>query len=106
MRHFSVTQLNDYLSRVDTSPVLLDVREQWEYDICHLNDSSLIPMGQLPNRLDELNKDEETVVICHHGVRSLQVCYFLTSAGFSNLINLSGGLAAWALDIDKDMATY
>lgn len=106
MRHFSVGQLHDYLSRVATPPVLLDVREPWEYDICHLHDSTLIPMGQLANRVQELNKDEETVVICHHGVRSLQVCYFLTSAGFTNLINLSGGLAAWALDIDKDMATY
>ena len=85
---------------------MLDVREPWEYDICHLNDVRLIPMGQLTNRLDELDKDAETVVICHHGVRSLQVCYFLASAGFTNLINLSGGLAAWAQAIDKDMATY
>jgi len=106
VRHFTVRQLHDYLERAETPPLLLDVREPWEFDICHLNGSQLIPMGQLHEQLEALDKEQETVVICHHGIRSLQVCYFLSSVGFTNLINLSGGLDAWAKDIDSSMATY
>ncbi|MBD3669292.1 MAG: sulfurtransferase [Gammaproteobacteria bacterium] len=105
MRHFTVKQLHDYLQQ-EASPLLLDVREPWEYEICHLDGSTLIPMGSLHQRLDELDREQEIVVICHHGVRSLQVCYYLASAGFSNLINLSGGIDAWANELDPDMATY
>jgi len=63
-------------------------------------------MGRLHEQLEALDREQETVVICHHGVRSLQVCYYLGSEGFSNLINLSGGIDAWANEIDSSMATY
>ena len=106
MRHFTVRQLQDYLDQAEKPPLLLDVREPWEYEICHLEGSELIPMGHLHEHIEELDKEQETVVICHHGIRSLQVCYYLGSAGFTNLINLSGGIDAWANEIDRDMATY
>jgi rhodanese-related sulfurtransferase len=106
VRHFTVRQLHDYLEQAENPPLLLDVREPWEYDICHLEASELIPMGQLHEKLEGLDREQETVVICHHGIRSLQVCYYLASAGFTNLINLSGGIDAWAKEIDSDMATY
>jgi rhodanese-related sulfurtransferase len=63
-------------------------------------------MRTMPARLEELDRARETVVICHHGVRSRMVCRFLESQGFSNLINLSGGVDAWAREVDHQMPTY
>jgi rhodanese-related sulfurtransferase len=106
MREFEADELKDYLETKPESPVLLDVRQPWEYDICNLDDSVLIPMSQIPVKLDQLEKDQETVVICHHGIRSRRVASFLEQAGFSNIINLKGGLDAWARTVDLNMATY
>ncbi|MCK4706060.1 MAG: sulfurtransferase [Gammaproteobacteria bacterium] len=106
MREFDAQQLELHLKDNGSCPLLLDVRQDWEYDICHLQGSLLIPMAQIPTELDELDKDRETVVICHHGIRSRQIGYYLEQAGFDNVINLKGGLNAWAKIIDKNMATY
>jgi rhodanese-related sulfurtransferase len=106
MREFEAVELKDYLESVEEVPLLLDVRQPWEYQICKLDDSVLIPMSTIPANLDQLDKDRETVVICHHGVRSRRVAYFLEQAGFSNVINLRGGVAGWARDVDADMVTY
>ena len=106
MREFDAQQLEHYLKNNDSRPLLLDVRQQWEYDICRIAGSLLIPMAQIPAELNELDKDRETVVICHHGIRSRQIGYYLEQAGFDNVINLKGGVDAWAKIIDKTMATY
>jgi len=106
MREFDAQQLEQHLRENNSRPLLLDVRQGWEYDICHIEGSQLIPMGQILNKLDELDKDRETVVICHHGIRSRQVGFYLEQAGFNNVINLRGGVNSWAKIIDKDMATY
>jgi len=106
MRELDPNELYDYLTTVAQAPLLLDVRQPGEYEICRLEPSVLIPMGQIPANLDELDQDQETVVICHHGIRSRQVAYYLEQAGFSNVINLNGGLAAWARTVDNTMATY
>jgi rhodanese-related sulfurtransferase len=106
MREFEADELKNYLETKPEAPVLLDVRQPWEYDICNLHDSVLIPMSQIVVRLDQLEKDQETVVICHHGIRSRRVALFLEQAGFSNIINLKGGLDAWARRVDLNMATY
>ena len=90
----------------DAEPLLLDVREPWEFEICHLEGSVNLPMGQIPQRLEELRDAEETVVICHHGVRSMQVIGFLQQQDFDNLINLDGGVDAWARSVDPDMPVY
>ena len=87
-------------------PLLLDVREQWEFQTCRLAESRLVPMGELPGRIGELDPQTETVVICHHGGRSLQAAMFLEQQGFTHVHNLAGGLDAWARSVDPKMPTY
>jgi len=106
MQQLSVRGLKERLDTPGEPPVILDVREGWELRICALPDAVHIPMGQIPARADELDPDRETVVVCHHGVRSLRVVHFLESRGFNNLYNLSGGVDAWAREIDPAMHTY
>lgn len=88
------------------APVVLDVRENWEHEICRLPDSLHIPMGSLPMRLAELPGDRPIVVLCHHGMRSLQVTQWLRSRGREDVGNLRGGIDAWAREIDASMPSY
>lgn len=106
MRQFTPRQLKEYLDSTEPKPLLLDVREQWEYDICHITNSQLLPMGQIPQKMSTLNKSQEIVVICHHGIRSRQVGYYLAHYGFTNLINLEGGVEAWAQEVEPSMQRY
>ncbi len=106
MRDLSAQELQLYLGSVATPPLLLDVREPWEYRICRLENSQLVPMGQIPTRLEELDAEREIVVICHHGIRSAQVGRFLERQGFTHVVNLRGGLDGWAHEVDKDMPIY
>jgi rhodanese-related sulfurtransferase len=87
-------------------PLLLDVREPWESQICRLPGSLLMPMQTVPARHTELDPDADTVVICHHGVRSLQAAMFLKQAGFTRLYNLAGGMDAWARAVETSMPVY
>ena len=88
------------------APVLLDVREGWEYETCHIQGSLLIPMSSIPARQEELDPEGAIVCICHHGARSMQVGAFLERAGFEQIVNLTGGIHAWAMQIDSSMPTY
>ncbi len=106
MREMDAATLSEYLERCDTPPLLLDVRQPWEFDVCRIEGSQLIPMGQLPRKLAELDPEQETVVICHHGIRSRSVGRFLEQQGFSKVINLSGGVDQWAKQVDNTMPTY
>ena len=106
MRQMSVTELKAYLDNAEDKPLLLDVRESWEYRVCRLEDTKLVPMRFIPEALPELDPAQETVVICHHGIRSRQVALYLEHQGFSNVINLQGGVAAWAREVDPTMPTY
>ena len=106
MRRLSAPELKEYLEKADTSPLLLDVREPWEFQVCRIPNAQLLPMRQIPMAVDSLDPHRETVVICHHGVRSFAVARFLEQAGFSNVINLDGGVAGWARDVDPSMPTY
>ena len=65
-----------------------------------------MPMRSVPARYLELRRDDEIVVVCHHGARSFRVALFLEQQGFSNIINLYGGMAAWQRDVEPTMATY
>ena len=87
-------------------PVLLDVRQPWEYQTCRIEGSTLVPMNTIPARTRELDPEAETVVICHHGARSYQVALFLESNGFSKLYNLQGGVNAWAEQVESGMPRY
>jgi len=87
-------------------PLLLDVRENWEFETCHIAGSTQIPMHLVPVRVVELDDDQEIVCICHHGVRSMQVAAFLEHNGFNNITNLTGGIHAWAAQVDSSMPKY
>ncbi len=87
-------------------PILLDVRDAWEYETCHIEGSINISMSNAQRMIDELKADDETVVICHHGMRSFQVASYLEGNGYSNVANLEGGVDAWAKSVDADMAQY
>ena len=97
-------QLAEYLQ--NARPLLLDVREPWEFDTCHLAGSINIPMGEISQRLNEIASSSVCVVICHHGVRSMQVIQYLQQQDMELLINLDGGVDAWARQVDPDMAIY
>ncbi|HUA52852.1 MAG TPA: rhodanese-like domain-containing protein [Candidatus Sulfotelmatobacter sp.] len=85
---------------------ILDVREPWEREICALPDSIDIPMAELPERVGELPTDRTLVVVCHHGMRSLQVTRWLRAHGHALACNLQGGIDAWASQIDDAMKRY
>lgn len=107
MQQISPRQLHDWLQDGSRNkPVLLDVREQWEFDACRIPGSKHMPMRTIPVRYAELDPNADIVVICHHGARSFQVAMFLEHQGISGVINLQGGIAAWARDVDSGMRQY
>jgi rhodanese-related sulfurtransferase len=107
MRQLSATQLKEWLADAERGkPLLLDVRESWEFETCRIAGSKSMPLGGIPARYRELNKDQDIVMICHHGARSFQAGMFLEQMGFPGIINLQGGVAAWARDVDPAMPTY
>ena len=104
MRRIDAAQLAVQLEH--ETPMLLDVREPWEFEICHIDGSVNIPMGQVSRQLEQLQTASEIVVICHHGIRSQQVIIFLQQQSVATLVNLDGGVDAWARTIDLDMPVY
>ncbi|MEM1182419.1 MAG: molybdopterin-synthase adenylyltransferase MoeB [Acidobacteriota bacterium] len=86
--------------------VLLDVREEQEYELCRIDGSVLIPMRELPGKLAELDSAALTVVHCHHGPRSSHAVHYLRSQGFDRATNLAGGIDAWSLHIDPAVPRY
>lgn len=109
MQHLTVTELANWLAQTDVQrppPILLDVREDWEIQTCALPGIQHMPMRSVPTRASELDEDANIVCICHHGMRSLQVANWLTSQGFANVHNLTGGMDAWARQIDPGMPVY
>ena len=95
-------------SRLDAgdNPLLLDVREDWEYEICRIDGSVNISMANVNQMLEQLSPENETVVICHHGMRSFQIGSFLENNGFNHIVNLEGGIDAWARTVDPNMDRY
>ena len=85
---------------------LLDVREPGEYEICNLNNSKLIPLGDLTSRVHELDTADDIIVYCHHGMRSLQATRILKGMGYKKVRNLAGGIDAWAAKFDQKMPRY
>jgi rhodanese-related sulfurtransferase len=89
------------------SPILLDVRERWEYETARLPESVLMPMGDVPSRAHaELDPDSHIVVVCHHGQRSLSVAMWLRNQGFDFAQSLAGGIDAWSRTIDPSIPRY
>ncbi|MDG6898293.1 MAG: molybdopterin-synthase adenylyltransferase MoeB [Nitrososphaerota archaeon] len=88
------------------SPFLLDVREPYEYQFCHLEGAKLIPLGQLQSRMNEVDRKASVVVYCHTGVRSSFAAKVLKEAGFTDVRNLTGGIESWAQHVDRTMPRY
>jgi len=86
--------------------VVLDVREPYEIFLASFPGATHIPMGDIPSRLSELDPDRETVVVCHHGIRSAQVAIYLARMGFEHVLNLSGGIDAWSETADPATPRY
>ena len=86
--------------------VLLDVREHSELTICQIEGALHIPMDEVPERHKALSRDAPLIVFCHHGMRSLNVVKYLEAKGFKNALNLTGGIHAWAAEVDPRMKQY
>ncbi|WP_076593419.1 rhodanese-like domain-containing protein [Herminiimonas arsenitoxidans] len=107
MQHLTAPELAALIAESpDSAPVLLDVREPWEYQTCQIAGSVSIPMNTIPVQLEQLDKDAHIVCVCHHGARSMRVAHFLEANGFTQVTNLTGGIHAWAQQVDPAMPTY
>jgi rhodanese-related sulfurtransferase len=107
VEHISATELAAWLNDpARPRPVLLDVRENWEFETCRIDGSMQIVMNTIPARQQELDEEAQIVCICHHGARSMQVAAFLERNGFGKVMNLTGGIHAWAVQVDNTMAQY
>jgi rhodanese-related sulfurtransferase len=107
MQHLTALELADWLADdARPGPFLLDVREPWEFETCHIAGATLMPMQTIPARIDDLDEEAAIVCICHHGARSLQVAAFLERHGFGKVSNLTGGVHAWAVQVDSAMPKY
>jgi rhodanese-related sulfurtransferase len=98
----------DLKDRLDSPnpPVVLDVREPAEIAIARMPGAIEIPMNEVPRRLEEIPSEREVVVVCHHGMRSAQVASFLADRGRTGVLNLSGGIDAWSLQVDPSVRRY
>lgn len=107
MKQLSVAELSRWLTDARRAPpLLLDVRERWEFARCRIDGSELVPLGTLPARLASFDCSRPTVCICHHGTRSLHAAMMLERHGCADVYNLVGGVDAWARQIDASMAVY
>ena len=95
-----------FLLKNNIDAAILDVREDNEFSICNIEGALHIPMAEVPDRYAELPKDAPLIVFCHHGMRSLKVVEYLKARGLENAINLTGGIHAWANEVDAEMPKY
>jgi len=86
--------------------LLVDVRQPWEYQLVHLDGARLIPLGELPAHVDELDRARPIVIYCHHGIRSFDAMVFLRSMGFPDVKSLQGGIDRWSVEIDPSLPRY
>jgi rhodanese-related sulfurtransferase len=104
------SQLADWIAAQSSPPLLLDVREPAELRTASVQANGLellaIPMNEVPARLDELDPDRPLACLCHHGARSQRVAMFLAHNGFSNVVNVAGGIDAWSVERDPTVPRY
>ncbi len=105
-----VSDFAAWLSAQPTPPLVLDVREAWELQTASVRAQGFellaIPMGEVPARLAELPQDTALACLCHHGMRSQHVAQFLLRQGFSDVVNLQGGIDAWSCELDPSVPRY
>lgn len=116
MKAIQPAQLDDWLLHVaretpaGSLPVVLDVREPWELQTASVKADGFelrhMPMRSVPERLAELDRDQPIACLCHHGMRSAQVANFLMNQGFTNIVNIHGGIHAWSQERDPAVPVY
>jgi len=107
MKQLSVAELSEWLADpAREPPLLLDVREPWEFALCRIGGSELVPLRSLAARLASFDRGRPIVCICHHGHRSFHAGLGLERHGCRDVYNLIGGVDAWARQIDRSMAVY
>jgi len=107
LKQISATELAAWLAdQRREKPLLLDVREPWEWEAARIAGAQHIPMRDVPARVQELDSARDLVAICHHGGRSQQVAMFLEKNGFSKVHNLQGGVDAWSRTVDPAVPLY
>lgn len=118
MEHLTPQQVAEWVAAgtdpVRGIPVLVDVREDWEFETARIAGATLVPMSSLATRIGELedlqaaegDTPRSLVCICHHGARSMQVAAFLEKQGFTHLVNMTGGIHAWSQQVDPAVPTY
>jgi adenylyltransferase/sulfurtransferase len=105
IQHLDPTHVAALLASND-APIIIDVREPWEYDLVHLPVSTLIPLSTLSARANELDPTRSYALLCHHGMRSEMAANWLLQHGFTRLINIDGGIDAWSMDVDQSLPRY
>jgi len=86
--------------------LLVDVREQWEFDLCRLPGAKLVPLGSVPSNLALFERADEVVIYCHHGRRSLDAAVFLRQQGVEGARSLAGGIERWSAEVDPSVPRY
>ncbi len=105
IQHLNPADVVALLAGAD-APIIIDVREQWEYDLVHLPVSTLIPLNSLSAKASDLDPSRSYALLCHHGMRSEMAANWLMQHGFSRLINIDGGIDAWSMDVDPALPRY
>lgn len=101
----SPAELKERMERADPFQ-LIDVREEEEYEIARIEGARLLPLSRFPEWAGTLDPEAEIVFMCHHGIRSAQVCSYLAREGFTRLYNLAGGIDAWSWEVDRGVPRY
>ncbi len=106
VQDLTVLEVSERLKRGDANFVVVDVREPWGIAIANVPGTLNIAMNSIPAHIDELPKDKDIAVLCHHGNRSRHVAEFLLRSGFENVFNIAGGIAAWSHSVDHAVPQY
>ncbi len=107
MLDYEVTPLEAALLFSENKARLIDVREPWEFQTAQIQGSVLMPMGDAPGRAhQELDPEERLVILCHHGMRSMNVAVWLRNQGFEGAQSLRGGIDAWSAEVDSKVPRY
>ena len=96
------------LLETETAPVLIDCREQHEFDYCRIKGAVLVPLSDFAGKAETLlhHAEQSAIVYCHHGVRSLHATHYLHQQGFTKVLSMQGGIDAWSRLIDPSISTY
>ncbi|HBF13889.1 MAG TPA: hypothetical protein DDW49_10985 [Deltaproteobacteria bacterium] len=109
IKQISVKELKNKIDNKENFK-LVDCREKTEYDLCRIEGSTFIPLSEFSTCIaaqnSPLHPDDEIVIHCHHGGRSMKACQYLTSLGYKNVTNLSGGIHDWSVEIDPSVKQY